>query len=197
MNVYFVFQHAPVSTSPLLPASSPLAQPGSVGGMGSGASLGSLGPNNGVGVPPSSTPSQSISLSHCPSVRQSSPSPARSRTPTPHLTPPPSLPGSQTPQPHTPSLPHVSLGAGQQQLPQPANADKAMQLQQPLGGPPSTPNTGLVPQHPPTPVSFFTLPQYRLSAFLSWWCQFCISNDYYIFLFLLLLISCLRRALCQ
>ncbi|KAM9463213.1 histone acetyltransferase p300 isoform 2-T2 [Clarias gariepinus] len=146
-------QHAPVSTSPLLPASSPLAQPGSVGGMGSGASLGSLGPNNGVGVPPSSTPSQSISLSHCPSVRQSSPSPARSRTPTPHLTPPPSLPGSQTPQPHTPSLPHVSLGAGQQQLPQPANADKAMQLQQPLGGPPSTPNTGLVPQHPPTPLS--------------------------------------------
>ncbi|KAF5906320.1 histone acetyltransferase, partial [Clarias magur] len=146
-------QHAPVSTSPLLPASSPLAQPGSVGGMGSGASLGSLGSNNGVGVPPSSTPSQSISLPHCPAVRQSSPSPARSRTPTPHLTPPPSLPGSHTPQPHTPGLPHVSLGAGQQQLSQPANADKAMQLQQPLGGAPSTPNAGLVPQHPPTPLS--------------------------------------------
>ncbi|XP_017339139.1 histone acetyltransferase p300 isoform X3 [Ictalurus punctatus] len=146
-------QHAPIPTPPLLPASSPLAQPASVGGVGSGASVGSLGTNNGVGVTPSSSPSQSISLSHCPAVRQSSPSPARSRTPTPHLTPPPSLPGSQTPQPHTPSLPHLNLGAGQQQLPQPANTDKAMQLQQPVGGAPSTPNAALASQHPPTPLS--------------------------------------------
>lgn len=144
-----------MQTPPSLPASSPLAQPASIGGVGSGVSVGSLGPNNGVGVSPSSTPSQSISLSHCPTVRQSSPSPARSRTPTPHLTPPPSLAGSQTPQPHTPSLPHLNLGASQQQLSQPANNDKAMQLQQPLGGAPSTPNAALASQHPPTPVSLF------------------------------------------
>lgn len=119
--------------------------------------MGTLGPNSGVGMPQSSTPSQSISLSHCTAVRQSSPSPARSRTPTPHLTPPPSLSGSQTPQPHTPSLPHLNLGASQQQLPHPANTDKAMQLQQALGGAPSTPNATLASQHPPTPVSFSTL----------------------------------------
>ncbi|TSK14685.1 CREB-binding protein [Bagarius yarrelli] len=140
-------QHAPIQTPQLLPAGSPLAPPASFGGVGS------LGPNNGVGLSPSSTPCPSIGLSHCPAVRQSSPSPARSRTPTPHLTPPPSLPGSQTPQPHTPSLPHLNLGSNQQQLPPPANTDKAMQLQQPLGGAPSTPNAGLVSQHPPTPLS--------------------------------------------
>ncbi|XP_062859186.1 histone acetyltransferase p300 isoform X2 [Trichomycterus rosablanca] len=147
-------QHGQMSTPPAMPASSPLAQPGSVGGMGSGTSVGSLGPSNVVGVPQPATPSQSIGLSHCPTVRQSSPSPARSRTPTPHLTPPPSLPGSQTPQPHTPSMPQINTGASQGQKPQPANSEKAMQLQQqPLGGAPSTPNSALAPQHPPTPLS--------------------------------------------
>lgn len=144
-------------TPPAMPAGSPLPQPGPVCGMASGnASVGSLGPNNVVGGPQPSTPT-SISLSHCPAVRQSSPSPARSRTPTPHLTPPPSLPGSLTPQPHTPGMPQLNTGHGQ--LSQTISSEKAMQLQQQsLGAAPSTPNSALAPQHPPTPVSlvFYT-----------------------------------------
>lgn len=157
--MFLVIQQRPMSTPPPLPVGSPLAQPGSAGGVSIGGSVGSLGPNSVVGMPPSSSSAQSMNLPHCTPVRQSSPSPARSRTPTPHLTPPPSLPGSQTPQPHTPSMPHLAAGASQQQLPQPANSDKATQLQQqqPLGGTSSaTPNTALVPQHPPTPVSALT-----------------------------------------
>lgn len=126
-----------------LPIGSPLAQPGSAGGAGSGSSVGSLGPNNMSGVPPSSTPTQSINLPHCPPVHQNSPSPAHSRTPTP-------TPGSQTPQPHTPSLPQLTP-SGSQQLPPSVSSDNAMQ---PLGGTsPAVSHTPNASQHPRTPVS--------------------------------------------
>lgn len=145
-----------------LPVGSPLAQPGSAGVAGSGPGVGSLGPNSMGGVHAPSTPSQSISLPHCTPVRQNSPSPARSRTPTPHLTPPSGLPGSQTPQPHTPGLPQLATAGSQQQSYPSSGSDNAMQLQQqPLGGTPttvsqsgrSTPNAG---QHPRTPVRITT-----------------------------------------
>lgn len=133
-----------------LPVGSPLAQPGSAGGAGSGSSVGSLGPNSMSAVPPSSTPTQSISHSHCPPLHQNSPSPAHSRTPTP-------TPGSQTPQPHTPSLHHLSSSGSQQQFPPSASSDSTMQ---PLAGtPPSVCHSGLstpnASQHPRTPVSIF------------------------------------------
>ncbi|XP_051522880.1 histone acetyltransferase p300-like isoform X3 [Myxocyprinus asiaticus] len=145
-------QQGQMPTLSSLPVGSPLAQPGSAGGAGSGPSVGSLGPNSMGGVPPSSTPSQSISL---PPVLQNSPSPARSRTPTPHLTPPSGLSGSQTPQPHTPGLPQLAMTGSQQQVPPSATSDNAMQS---LGGsPPSVPHCGLstpnASQHPRTPLS--------------------------------------------
>ncbi|XP_010785661.1 histone acetyltransferase p300-like, partial [Notothenia coriiceps] len=85
------------------PVSSPLAQPGSVGGPGSVSSVGPLGPQS-VGassMTPSNSNQQPSSLPHLAAMR-SSPSPAHSRSPTPHQTPP-RHPGSQTPQPHTPN----------------------------------------------------------------------------------------------
>uniref|UniRef100_A0A671P770 histone acetyltransferase n=1 Tax=Sinocyclocheilus anshuiensis TaxID=1608454 RepID=A0A671P770_9TELE len=135
-----------------LPIGSPLAQPGSAGGAGSGSSVGSLGPNSMSAVPPSSTPTQFINLPHSPPFHQNSPSPAHSRTPTP-------TPGSQTPQPHTPSLPQLATSGSQQQLPPSASSDNAMQpQQQPLGGtPPAVSHSGLstpnASQYPRTPVS--------------------------------------------
>ncbi|KAG5853973.1 hypothetical protein ANANG_G00032540 [Anguilla anguilla] len=76
---------ARIPTPPSLPVSSPIAQPGSVGApWGPAASAGDpLEPG-----PPSNS-SQPSSHPHCPPVRQNSPSPARSRTPTP--TRPPGL----------------------------------------------------------------------------------------------------------
>ncbi len=97
-------------------------------------------------------PTQSINFPHCTPVHQNSPSPAHSRTPTP-------TPGSQTPQPHTPSLPQLATSGSQQQLPLSASSDNAMQpQQQPLGGtPPAVSHSGLstpnASQHPRTPVS--------------------------------------------
>lgn len=151
-----------MSTMSSLPVGSPLAQPGSAGVSGSIPSVGSMGPNSMGGVHSPSTPSQSISLPHCPPVRQNSPSPARSRTPTPHLTPPSGLSGSQTPQPHTPGLPQLATTGSQKQLHPSTGSDNTIQLQQqPLGGTPntvsqcgrSTPNAG---QHPRTPVRITT-----------------------------------------
>lgn len=135
-----------------LPMGSPLAQPGSVGGAGTGSSVGSLGPNSMSRVPPLSTTTQSISLPQCSPFHQNSPSPAHSRTPTP-------TPGSQTPQPHTPSLPQLATSGSQQQLPLSASSDNAMQSQQQsLGGTsPAVSHSGLstpnASQHPRTPVS--------------------------------------------
>ncbi|KAA0725244.1 Histone acetyltransferase p300 [Triplophysa tibetana] len=148
-----------MSTMSSLPAGSPLSQPGSAGVAGSGPSVGSLGQNSMGGVHAPSTPSQSISLPHCTPVRQNSPSPARSRTPTPHLTPPSGLPGSLTPQPNTPGVPQLATTGSQQESHSSTGSDNAMQLQQQsLGGTPSTvsqsgrstPNAG---QHPRTPLS--------------------------------------------
>lgn len=132
-----------------LPVGSPLAQPGSAGGAGSGSS----GPNSISGVPPASTPTQSINLPH---VHQNSPSPAHSRTPTP-------TPRSQTPQPHTPGLPQLAPTGSQQQLHPSSSSDNAMQpQQQTLGGtPPAASQSGLstpnASQHPRTPVSTIAL----------------------------------------
>lgn len=165
MNAFSVFalflicQQGQMPTLSSLPVGSPLAQPGSAGGAGSGSSVGSLGPNSISGVPPASTPTQSINLPHCPPVHQNSPSPAHSRTPTP-------TPGSQTPQPHTPSLPQLATTGSQQQLPPSTTSDNVMQpQQQSLGGgtPPGVSHSGLSTpngsQHPRTPVS--TTPLYN------------------------------------
>ncbi|XP_016091855.1 histone acetyltransferase p300-like [Sinocyclocheilus grahami] len=147
-----VTQQGQMPTLSSLPMGSPLAQPGSVGGAGSGSSVGSLGPNSMSGVPPLSTTTQSISLPQCSPFYQNSPSPAHSRTPTP-------TPGSQTPQPHTPSLPQLATSGSQQQLPPSASSDNAMQpQQQSLGGtPPAVSHSGLstpnASQHPRTPLS--------------------------------------------
>ncbi|XP_056152565.1 histone acetyltransferase p300 [Lampris incognitus] len=116
-----------MGTPPSLPVASPLAQPGSasgpsgvssVGPMGP-QSVGGAGPNSAVGGPtstmtPSSTNQQPNSIPHLAAMRGSSPSPARSRTPTPHQTPP-RLAGSQTPQPHTPNPPQLAPPPAPQQ----------------------------------------------------------------------------------
>ncbi|KAE8284496.1 Histone acetyltransferase p300 [Larimichthys crocea] len=109
-----------MGTPPSLPVASPLAQPGSASGPGSVSvvgpmgpqSVGSGGPNSAVGAPassmtPSNTNQQPNSIPHLAAMRGSSPSPAHSRSPTPHQTPP-RLAGSQTPQPHTPNAPQLA-----------------------------------------------------------------------------------------
>ncbi|TRY77535.1 hypothetical protein DNTS_028247 [Danionella cerebrum] len=114
-----------------LSVGSPLGQPGSVGGPGSVSSVGSL-------VLQSSTPTQSTNHPHCPPVHLNSPSPAHSRTPTP---------GSQTPQPHTPSMPQMQLYPS-------SGSESAVQLQQQvLGETPAVPHTPNTSQLPHTPLS--------------------------------------------
>uniref|UniRef100_A0A8C7NL70 histone acetyltransferase n=1 Tax=Oncorhynchus mykiss TaxID=8022 RepID=A0A8C7NL70_ONCMY len=172
-----VFQQAQMPTPPSLPVSSPAPQPGSV--AGSGPSQGSMGPGSVGGGPPSnlqlpnSNSSQPNSHPHCPPIRQNSPSPAPSLTPTPHQTPP-GLPGSQTPQPHTPNPPQVAAPLPQQQLEssqpmgQGMNLEKPSQLQQQTncGGASGglqtgqaqsvpTQNAHVPTQLPQTPVSSF------------------------------------------
>ncbi|XP_037133556.1 histone acetyltransferase p300 isoform X7 [Syngnathus acus] len=140
-----------MGTPPSLPVASPLAQPGSVSGISAVGpmgpqSVGGGGPNSTVGAPTSSmTPNanqQVNSIPHLGAMRGSSPSPAHSRSPTPHQTPP-RLAGSQTPQPHTPNAPQLaSLQAPQQnQLGQGPGSNKP--LQQPHIGAGST-----TPSHP-------------------------------------------------
>uniref|UniRef100_A0A7N8XYB3 histone acetyltransferase n=1 Tax=Mastacembelus armatus TaxID=205130 RepID=A0A7N8XYB3_9TELE len=134
---------------------SPLAQPGSAGGPGGISAVGPMGPqsagtggpNSVVGVPPSSmTPSntnqQPNSIPHLGAMRGSSPSPAHSRSPTPHQTPP-RLAGSQTPQPHTPNAPPLAPPPApqQNQLGQGPGSNKS--LQQHIGPAGST-----TPSHP-------------------------------------------------
>ncbi|KAG7491521.1 hypothetical protein MATL_G00004320 [Megalops atlanticus] len=164
-----IAQQTQIPTPPSLPVSSP------VGGVGVGGTVGPMGPGSVGGGPPSNlapsaNSSQPNSHPHCPPIRQNSPSPARSRTPTPHRTPP-GIGGSQTPQPQTPNPPQLPPPAPQQQqLSQPMgqglSADKPTQLQHhqggmgslaaPQSGPASSvPTSGavLAPQHPRTPLS--------------------------------------------
>lgn len=111
-------------------------------------SVGGGGPNSAVGAPassmtPSNTNQQPNSNPHLGAMRGSSPSPAHSRSPTPHQTPP-RLAGSQTPQPHTPNASHlVPPPAPQQnQLGQGPGSNKPLQ-QQHMGPAGST-----TPSHP-------------------------------------------------
>lgn len=144
-----------MGTPPSLPVPSPLAQPGSAGGPSGVSTVGPMGPqsvgggpNSAVGAPPSSitqsnTNQQPNSISHLGAMRVSSPSPAHSRSPTPHQTPP-RLAGSQTPQPHTPSAPQLAPPPApqQNQFGQGPGSNKPLQ-QQHIGSAGST-----TPSHP-------------------------------------------------
>uniref|UniRef100_A0A667XVX8 histone acetyltransferase n=1 Tax=Myripristis murdjan TaxID=586833 RepID=A0A667XVX8_9TELE len=159
---------------------SPLAQPGSAGGPSGVSTAGSMGPqsvggggpNSAVGGPtstmtPSNTNQQPNSIPHLPAMRGSSPSPARSRTPTPHQTPP-RLAGSQTPQPHTPNPPQLAPPPApqQNQLGQGPGSNKSLQQQHMGTAGSSTPShpglssssTPHGAQLPRTPVSIFLTP---------------------------------------
>ncbi|XP_068160913.1 histone acetyltransferase p300 isoform X2 [Antennarius striatus] len=145
-----------MGTPPSLPVASPLAQGGSATGPGSVSAVGPMGPqnvgsggpNSTVGAPASSIPlsntnQQPNSVSHLAAMRGSSPSPAHSRSPTPHQTPP-RIPGSQTPQPHTPNPPQLAppSASQQNQLVQGPSSNKSLQ-QQHIGSAGST-----TPSHP-------------------------------------------------
>ncbi|XP_038152690.1 histone acetyltransferase p300 isoform X2 [Cyprinodon tularosa] len=141
---------AQMGTPPSLSVGSPLGQPGSVSGPNGVPSVGPMGPqsvgglNSSVGTPTSSiTNQQANSIPHLGPMRGSSPSPAHSRSPTPHQTPP-RLAGSQTPQPHTPNAPQLAppLSLQQNQLSQGPGSNKPLQ-QQHMGSSGST-----TPSHP-------------------------------------------------
>nr|XP_057917914.1 histone acetyltransferase p300 isoform X2 [Doryrhamphus excisus] len=143
-----------MGTPPSLPVASPLAQPGSASGPGGVSTVGPMGPqsvggggpNSAVGASASSmTPNsnqQPNSIPHLGAMRGSSPSPAHSRSPTPHQTPP-RLAGSQTPQPHTPNASQLvpPQASQQSQLGQGPGSNKP--LQQPHVGTGSS-----TPSHP-------------------------------------------------
>ncbi|XP_024140259.1 histone acetyltransferase p300 isoform X2 [Oryzias melastigma] len=141
----------PMGTPPSLSVPSPLAQPGSVGGPGGVSAVGPMGPHSVGGGGPASASSvtssntnqQPNSIPHLGAMRGSSPSPAHSRSPTPHQTPP-RLAGSQTPQPHTPGAPQLAppLSLPQNQLGQGPGSNKPLQ-QQHMGAAGST-----TPSHP-------------------------------------------------
>lgn len=155
-------------STPSLSVSSPVA-PSQPAVSGSGSAVGPQGPPSNLPLP-----SQQAGLhTHCPPLRQNSPSPARSLTPTPgpHQTPP-QLPGNQTPQPHTPTssttmappatqLPPVAQGVGSEkpsQIPQPTHGGGA------AGGPHTGPPSSVPSQnahglcaHPHTPVSIIVV----------------------------------------
>lgn len=145
-----------MGTPPSLPVASPLAQPGSASGPSSVSAVGPMGPqsvggggpNSAGGAPassmtPSNTNQQPNSIPHLAAMRGSSPSPAHSRSPTPHQTPP-RLAGSQTPQPHTPNAPQLAPPSvsQQNQLSQGPGSNKSLQ-QQHMGPAGST-----TPSHP-------------------------------------------------
>lgn len=106
------------------------------------------GLNSSVGAPSSSVTlsnqnHQANSIPLLGAMRGSSPSPAHSRSPTPHQTPP-RLAGSQTPQPHTPNAPSAPpLSLQQNQLGQGPGSNKPLQQQQHLG-----PSASTTPSHP-------------------------------------------------
>lgn len=142
-----------IGTPPPLPVASPLAQPGSVGGPGSVSAVGPMGPQSvGAGnagasatsVTSSNANQQANSIPHLAAMRGSSPSPAHSRSPTPHQTPP-RLAGSQTPQPHTPNAPQLAPpGSQQNHLGQGPGSNKSLQQQQQHMGPAGS----TTPSHP-------------------------------------------------
>lgn len=149
---FLFYPKTQMGTPPSLPVASPLAQPGSAGGPSSVSAVGPMGPHSvgggAAGAPaPSMTPSnanqQPNSIPHLASMRGSSPSPAHSRSPTPHQTPP-RIAGSQTPQPHTPNAPQLAPPSApqQNQLGQGPGSNKSLQ-QQHMGPAGST-----TPSHP-------------------------------------------------
>uniref|UniRef100_I3KUK1 histone acetyltransferase n=1 Tax=Oreochromis niloticus TaxID=8128 RepID=I3KUK1_ORENI len=156
LNQLYLCRQTQMGTPPPLSVASPLAQLGSagtpsgvpaVGPMGP-QSVGGGGPNSAVGAPassmtPSNTNQQPNSNPHLGAMRGSSPSPAHSRSPTPHQTPP-RLAGSQTPQPHTPNASHLvpPPTPQQNQLGQGPGSNKPLQ-QQHMGPAGST-----TPSHP-------------------------------------------------
>lgn len=167
-----------MGTPPSLSVGSPLGQPGSVSGPNGVPSVGPMGPqnvgglNSSVGTPTSSVTSsitnqQANSIPHLGPMRGSSPSPAHSRSPTPHQTPP-RLAGSQTPQPHTPNAPQLAppLSLQQNQLSQGPGSNKPLQ-QQHMGSSgsttpshpglasSSTPHAGQLPRTPVSPIHPF------------------------------------------
>ncbi|KAK2820870.1 hypothetical protein Q5P01_023829 [Channa striata] len=142
-----------MGTPPSLPVASPLAQPGSAIAPSGISTVGPIGPQNVGGGPnsavgptlssmtPPNTNQQPNSIPHLGATRGSSPSPAHSRSPTPHQTPPRL---SQTPQPHTPNAPQLAPPPVPQQNPlgQGPSSNKPLQ-QQHIGPAGST-----TPSHP-------------------------------------------------
>lgn len=186
MLIIFLFPQTQMGTPPSLSVASPLSQPGSASGPGGVSTVGPMGPqsvggggpNSTVGTPapsvtPSNTNQQPNSISHLGAMRGSSPSPAHSRSPTPHQTPP-RLAGSQTPQPHTPNAPQLAPPPApqQNQLGQGPGSNKSLQQQHvgPAGSTtPSHPGhasstTPHSSQLPRTPVSVILI---RLIPFVS------------------------------
>ncbi|TWW69523.1 Histone acetyltransferase p300 [Takifugu flavidus] len=153
---------------PSLPASSPAAQSAS-NAPGSGT-VGSMGPGSASGagplpnMSPSTTSTQSNVYPHCPPIRTNSPSPARSLTPQPRQTPPPTIPRSQTPQPQTPGTPQQppqQQASQQQLLGQTGISEKASQLGAvAASGPQAGPASSVPSQNAHVPLQ---LPQTPLS----------------------------------
>lgn len=154
LTLMLLFPKTQMGTPPSLPVASPLAQPGSASGPGSVSAVGPMGPQSvGAGGPNSSVAASSMtqsttnqqpnSIPHLAAMRGSSPSPAHSRSPTPHQTPP-RLAGSQTPQPHTPSAAQLAPPSvpQQNQLGQGPGSNKSLQ-QQHMG-----PSGSTTPSHP-------------------------------------------------
>lgn len=143
-----------MGTPPSLPVASPLAQPGSASGPSSVSAVGPMGPQSvgggAAGAPaassltPSNANQQANSIPHLAAMRGSSPSPAHSRSPTPHQTPP-RIAGSQTPQPLTPNAPPLPPPSASQhnQHGQGPGSNKSLQQQQHMGPAGST-----TPSHP-------------------------------------------------
>ncbi|MBN3293106.1 EP300 acetyltransferase, partial [Polypterus senegalus] len=109
--------------------------------------------HSGVGPPPQGNAQMHCSQLPQPPVRQNSPSPARSLTPTPHVTPPglppqPSGPpgSAQTPQPQTPTPPQSQHPP----VPPPAIQQQQQQQQPP---PPQPPPSQLTSQAPNAALS--------------------------------------------
>lgn len=151
-TLFPLYPKTQMGTPPSLPVASPLAQPGSASGPSSVSAVGPMGPQSvggGAAGAPASSMTQSNanqqpnSIPHLAAMRGSSPSPAHSRSPTPHQTPP-RIAGSQTPQPHTPNAPQLAppSASQQNQLGQGPGSNKSLQ-QQHMGPAGST-----TPSHP-------------------------------------------------
>lgn len=191
-HTFFCFQ-AQMGTPPSLSVASPLAQQGSASGPGGVTTVGPMGPqsvgggpNATVGTPassvtPSNTNQQPNSIPHLGAMRGNSPSPAHSRSPTPHQTPP-RLAGSQTPQPHTPNAaPLAPPSAHQQsQLGQGPGSNKPLQQQHmgPAGSTTpshpglassSTPHGGQLPRTPVSVILMLLMSLLRTDSFMMYY----------------------------